>query len=354
MRFLTTLHVIRNQMEKNIHPANKFLAGISVILFVLTTGLALLLFNAERRLFDADLYIAALERQNVYERLPALAAESMMDAPAGAGPNSARSRLSLIPAQNWEALFRALLPAEVSRPMTEQALASIFDYLNGKSDTVAISLVEFKTRLLGPAGTEALLGILRSQPPCSFEQIAQLTIGSLFGQTPSFILCNPSDDLLNLFQPLIQSQIQAAASTIPDSVDLTPSSSNAQSPLRSLRALRTFMRLSPLLPLGLLLLAARRWQDLLTGWGIPLLSGGIFGAILSAAAPAILNWGFTTYTAPRLLLSLPTPIANLVHGLVTDVISGVAKPILGQSALLMLVGIILLVAAYIQKDSRQF
>ena len=274
-------------MRNSLDPFSKFLAVACAALFALTAGLALLLVNAERRLFDADFYLAALDRQNFYDRLPALAAETVMGAPASDDPNSARNYLNLVPAQNWEALFRALLPPEVSRPMTEQAVASVFDYLNGKSEAVVVSLTAFKNHLAGPAGTEALFGIVRAQPACSFEQIAQLTVGSLFGQTPSFMLCNPSDSLLDLFQPLIQSQVQAIAASIPDSVDLTPSKVGAESPLKSLRSLRTLMRLSLLLPLGLLLLvgilAVRRWRDILTWWGIPLFAAGLFRILLSRA-----------------------------------------------------------------------
>lgn len=342
-------------MRNSLDPFSKFLTTVCAALFALTAGLALLLVNAERRLFDADLYLAALDRQNFYDRLPALAAETVMGAPASDDPNSARNYLNLVPAQNWEALFRALLPPEVSRPMTEQAVASVFDYLNGKSEAVVVSLTAFKNHLAGPAGTEALFGIVRAQPACSFEQIAQLTVGSLFGQAPSFMLCNPSDSLLDLFQPLIQSQVQAIAASIPDSVDLTPSKVGAESPLKSLRSLRTLMRLSFLLPLGLLLLvgilAVRRWRDILTWWGIPLFAAGLFGTFVSVAASALLGLGFAAYVAPRLPASLPASILNLIRSLVSDAVSGVTQPILVQSVILILIGGIMLIAAYQQKNS---
>lgn len=341
-------------MRNSLDPFSKFLAVACAALFALTAGLALLLVNAERRLFDADLYLAALDRQNFYDRLPALAAETVMGAPASDDPNSARNYLNLVPAQNWEALFRALLPPEVSRPMTEQAVASVFDYLNGKSEAVVVSLAAFKNHLAGPAGTEALFGIVRAQPACSFEQIAQLTVGSLFGQTPSFMLCNPSDSLLDLFQPLIQSQVQAIAASIPDNVDLTPSKVGAESPLKSLRSLRTLMRLSLLLPLGLLLLvgilAVRRWRDILTWWGIPLFAAGLFGTFVSVAASALLGLGFAAYVAPRLPASLPASAADLLRSLVRDVGSGLAEPILVQSIVLVLIGGMMTVFARLQKN----
>jgi len=55
-------------MEKFSNGILKTLAAVGVILFVLTLGVALMFFNAEKRLFNAQLYLDALESQNLYER----------------------------------------------------------------------------------------------------------------------------------------------------------------------------------------------------------------------------------------------------------------------------------------------
>lgn len=331
----------------------KAVAALCAILFVLTLGIALVLFNAEKRLFNAQLYFHALESQNFYERLPALAAESLAASPTSADPNSPRAHLTQLPTNNWETIFRALLPADVSRPMMEQAITSVFDYLNGKNDTASLSLVGFKTHLTGPAGTEALLAILRAQPACSLEQIAQLTIGSLFGQSTEFILCNPSDELLNLFQPILQTQLQTIASTIPDSVDLTPNETSTNHPLGGLRALRAFMRFSPLIPLGLLFLitvfAVRGLRDWLYWWGIPILLGGVFGIICAAVINPLFQWAFVTQVAPRIPEFLPDSFTNAIRELIAAVLSGVARPILFQSVVLVLVGMLTILAPRIRK-----
>jgi len=54
---------------------SKTIATIFAILFVITTVLVILLFNIERQVFSADLYKSALAEQQVYERLPGIAAE---------------------------------------------------------------------------------------------------------------------------------------------------------------------------------------------------------------------------------------------------------------------------------------
>ncbi len=116
-------------MEKVFKDALKFLALLCAFLFVVTTGGALVLYNAETRLFNASLYIDALESQEIYDRLPVLAAESLAVSPDSNDTNSPRTFLNLLPVESWETVFRALLPPEVSRPMAEQALHSVIDYL---------------------------------------------------------------------------------------------------------------------------------------------------------------------------------------------------------------------------------
>ncbi|HMN00458.1 MAG TPA: hypothetical protein PKC99_15725, partial [Anaerolineales bacterium] len=61
--------------------------------------------------------------------------------------------------------------------------------------------------------------------------------------------------------------------------------------------------------------------------------------------------GFAAYVAPRLPASLPASILNLIRSLVSDAVSGVTQPILVQSVILILIGGIMLIAAYQQKNS---
>jgi hypothetical protein len=52
------------------------LAGIFVVLFVLSTATAFALVNVERSVFDARLYIQTLDEENVYQQLPELTAQA--------------------------------------------------------------------------------------------------------------------------------------------------------------------------------------------------------------------------------------------------------------------------------------
>lgn len=341
-------------METFFNGVFKFIAALCAILFVPTVVVALAFFNTEERLFEARSYLTALERQDFYERLPALAAETLSNPSQQDGDLGAiRSLLAIIPAENWEAAMRAFLPADVSRPMTEQAVNSVFDYLNGDSESAQLSLSEFKAHISGPAGTQAVMEMLRAQPPCTLEQMAEMTVGMLTGN-PKLLFCNPSEEVLGLMQPFIQTGLQAAAAGIPDTVTfLRADTENLQDPLRVLRTLRGVLRFSPLLPLGLLFLitlfAVRDVKDWLLWWGIPILLGGLLGLATAGSVGLLTDWAFVKYAVPHIPPTLPLSVRELVRGLIDSVLAGVSKPIAIQSAILALGGTLLLAATRLKK-----
>ena len=341
-------------MENFFNGVFKFIAALCAVLFVPTVVVALVFFNTEGRLFDARSYLTALERQNFYERLPALAAETLSNPSQQDGDLSAiRSLLVIIPAENWEAAMRAFLPAEVSRPMTEQALNSVFDYLNGESESAQLSMSEFKAHISGPAGTQAMMEMLRAQPPCTLEQMGEMTVGMLTGN-PKLLFCNPSEEVLGLMQPLIQTGLQTAAAGIPDTVTfIRADAETLQDPLRVLRTLRGVLRFSPLLPLGLLFLialfAVRDVKGWLLWWGIPILIGGLLGLVAAGSVGLLTDWAFVNYAVPRIPPTLPISVHELMRGLIESVLAGVSKPIAIQSAVLALGGILMLAATRLKR-----
>lgn len=337
-------------MENFLNGVFKFVAVVCAILFVFAAGAALILFNAEKRLFNERLYAQALEKQNFYERLPAIAAETLSSTPQdGESLSAIRSLMAIVPAENWEAALRALLPVEVSKPMTEEALASIFDYLDGKSKTASVSLAGFKARMNDPASAQAFVEILRVQPNCTMEQLAEMMFGAMAGN-PKLVFCNPSEDALGLMQPLIQSGLANASAGIPDSITLiSEENASGQSALQSLRAARSLMRFSPLAPALLLFfiatLAPRSWKEFFAWCGLPLLLGGIFGAAASASITPIFEQSFTATILPRIPASMPESMREILLGLVSSALEGISTPILIQSLVMAGVGIVLLIIA---------
>src|SRR6202142_3554287 len=132
--------------------------------------------------------------------------------------------------------------------MAEDTLNQVFAYINGGSQPPVISLVPLKNSLAGPAGVNAVLTIIQAQPDCTIEQLARIV--NTFGQE----LCNPPKGILDLIQPVIQIELQSAASAIPDSISILNAVNNGsiESGMKDLRLIRLVMRFSPLLPIGLL------------------------------------------------------------------------------------------------------
>jgi hypothetical protein len=402
-------------MDKFFNGLRKFLAGICTILFVVATGIALLAFNAERRLFNAQLYLRAFENQGLYERLPSLAAEALASSgglnscennPIACGqegrspeaqaclenalgkevyqslvrnvrpPTQAEltgvqpcfnqfgqpemgsgggppAYLKSIPQENWQAIITALLPPKIARMLVEETFTSVFGYWNGETESATLSLTAFKAHLSGPDGTQAVMEMLRAQPPCTLEDVVQMTLGNLAG-AKTLVFCNPSDDVLGVVKPLIQAELQTVAAGIHDTVTLIPASTEGtQNPLTALRVARTILRFSPLLPLGLLFLitvfAVRDLKSWLVWWGIPLLVSGLLGIALAAAAHPVFQWAFQTHLAPRFPPALPVSLVDTSRGLMSAALSDVSTPIAIQAAVLMVIGIIMLLIAHLKK-----
>jgi hypothetical protein len=377
----------------------------------------LLAFNAERRLFNAQLYLHAFEDQGIYERLPSLTAEALAssgslnscennpiacgqegrspeaqaclenalgaetyqslvrnarlptqaelasvqpcfdqfgqpDMSSGGGPPAYLKSLSQ---ENWQTIISVLMPPEIARTLVEESFTSVFGYLNGDTESATLSMTAFKAHVSGPDGTQAVMEMLRAQPPCTLEDITQMVIGNPTG-TKKLVFCNPSEELLSVFEPLIQTELQTVAAGVPDTVTLIPANAEeTQHPLNVLRAARAILRFSPLIPLGLLFLitvfAVRDQKGWSFWWGIPLLISGLLGIALSAAAHPIFQWTFQTYLAPRFPPALSASLVDASRDLMSAALSGVATPIVIQAAALALIGIIMLLATRLKKQT---
>lgn len=341
-------------MEKPFTALLRILAGICAALFILTTVVALLAFNAERRLFDAQSYLDAFEEQRLYEQIPALAAGMLTSRSAQElGLPEFASSLS---AKDWQALIGAVLPPEVTRALVENSVKSVFDYLDGKTESASLSLAALKTHLGSPTAAQAALQFLRAQPPCSMEDLAQMALSGWFGE-PELVLCNPSEEVLNLVEPLIRDELQTAASEIPSEVTILPSGAQGtQNPAATLRLVRLLLRISPLFPPGLLfliaVLAARSWRGWLQWWGIPVFISGALGLMLAAATPTLFQWAFRFFLQPRLPAGIPASALDAFQNALDAVLSKMTVPIVAQSIALLLVGAVFVLAAQIRNPGK--
>ena len=316
------------------------MAGICAFLFIFTGVIALLLFNIERKAFSSDTYKQAFENQNLYQRMPGILANVLTTA-VTQNPNLP-TFVETLTVANWESTISSVLPPQEVKVITDEALDSIFNYINRRADSVVISVIPLKSRLVGPSGVEVVKQILRAQPACTPVQLQAIALGFLTGG--DILLCSPPEDVMALLTPVIESQIQFLAVALPDQITLVSEvlSGTPNDPRLRLNNIRLILLTSPLLPviflLAILVFAVRDLKSWLNWWGWPLLLTGtgslLVGWLGSPAVGLIVRVFMQTQGAgflPPILLSTLQETASSVTREILDpvVIGGLILAVLG-------------------------
>lgn len=270
---------------------------------------------------------------------------------------------------DWEAILSALLPAAWLRTQVESVIDQLFAYLDSKSDSVRISLVEFKTRLAGDAGMTILLRLLRAQPLCTKEQLASLTSVGAGAEIDKLLVCRPPEEILTKIAPQILTFARAAITKLPDEAvlplpsrrQIANSSSKAEGlegVVRLLPLIRLLMRTSPLLPAALLLLIAlfgvRSLKGLLLWWGVPLLIVGLIGGGLALVALLGMDWSIATFipTDQALVMGFTSNLVQTGLGVGKHIVRTLVMWIGGEAGIIGLLGLVLLVSSLFVKGKR--
>jgi hypothetical protein len=389
------------------------MAVLLAIVFVLTAVAALLLIGVDQELLVSSTYKNALASRQVYNRLPGIVAEQLVvgmnfspcaanslrcenidpqvkDCVRAALGDQRFSALStsdvkltdaeirllqgcvqqyqpdlhgsatssgvfpgLIKSIDAGALERAiagLLPPAQLKPLADDLLDQFFSYITGRQAAITINLVGLKQSLAGQAGLDALLNLIRSQPSCTLQQLENILVVSITSEGDPF-LCRPSDELLDLVTPLVQSMLNVAVSTLPDTKMIAlPESLNSRNfgpfgkgPAGGIRLALTLVRVSPDIPLFALLLISllviRSPRSLLRWWGIPLFFAGLLSLILAWAASIFFERGWMALIIPRLPLVLAPGLVAMIHDLLRTVLQTYLKVILYAGGSMALLGL---------------
>lgn len=356
----------------------KFIAFVFAVLLVVVAVAVLPLFNAGLHLFGPDVYKRALAEQNIYERIPALAAEQLDLQLHYTGPGLEEGEASTpepgegppvmfqnISRADWEQLLSTLLPADWLKAQTESALDQAFAMLESTDpeSNVTISLVELKAHIGGEAGVAAFLQFVQAQPPCSTEE---LTAWDDAGEA-ALPTCRPPEEILTAATPQIQAMLAEVVAGLPDEADLSqtfqgggesapgePSVPNSgeppPDPRTTLQLIRFVLRLSPSLPVALLLLVAlfgaSSGKALLRWWGIPLLAVGLIGVIEALMLVPAMQTGYATFAAGK----IPPYISESFVQAGLDVALHLGRTLAwwigGEAVLIGLIGLAMLVGSF--------
>lgn len=327
----------------------KSLAILCAIFFVVTAVIALFFFNFDRRAFTAETYQKAFAREDFYNKLPGIMADVMLSS------STDQSQFPVVmrgmSREAWEAFFRTLLPPEALKAMGDDTLNSTFAYITMQTDSAQINLAPLKASMVGETSVQAVLSLLGTQPQCTFEQIAQMTIGLFSGGQIEF--CNPPAELYPALTPIIQSQMQFTAAAIPDQVTIITAPLE-NDPRQKLLDIRFFMRLSPILPLafllGLTLLAVRSLKSWLMWWGIPFSITGFTAFMMSLIGAPVFGAVFQRMLVNRMSIYLPTILLDYGSDFASAMVKALLNPILWQGLLLAAIGLVMAVAGYFVKE----
>jgi hypothetical protein len=325
----------------------EILAAITAILFIASTPLAFTLYSLERHVFEADLYIQALDEENVYQQLPVLTAQTLAIAaqrPDNAGILAIFRNLSL---EQWQAMVVQLLPPDVLRALTTDAVTQIMAYLNGERADAVLSLASLKAHMQSPEGINAVYGILEAQPDCTVEQLTAMALNQ-----QALTLCDPPDTFLFLdLRPIFAAQINGLMSLIPEQVTIISAGSSRPGYLQNLNDLRILMRLSPLFPILCLLiipvLVVRSFQGWLNWWGYPLVLAGFISLFLSAISAPLSSLTFQLLFAPALPAVFPAGLLEMFKGLTAAIVRNAIEPALLVAGAMLLVGLVMVALGFL-------
>lgn len=320
------------------------ISTLIAILFVITAVMAILLFNFDRRAFTAETYQQAFAREDFYNKIPSLLAQSIT---SETDPTQQPLGMQGINQETWDSFFHTLLPPDVLKPIGDDVLGSTFAYLNMESDSIQVDLSPVKTSMLGDTGTQAALVLVRSLPACTIDQAAMIMFGMFSGDQVQ--LCNPPENVLPMLMPLIQSQMQVTASLIPDQLTLITAPPQ-NDPRERIQTLRLFMRLSLILPILLLLtltvFAVRSVNSWLSWWGIPLASTGFIAFLVGILGAPLFSLVIESALASQLPDYLPTFLLDFTGDFTAAMVQALLTPVVLQGIALTFLGVCMAILGY--------
>jgi hypothetical protein len=352
-----------NVVKKIFTVLARIIAVLFAIIFVAGMVAAILVFNIERNMFDAQIYKDAFQSANLYEQLPTVIARQLTSAGAeDCGDNPALCAMGkFLTVKDWEALITIVFPADVSKRLVEESLDAIFAFVNNDSDQASISIVWLK-EYIKANGIHAALQLVRTQPPCSAEQLINLASSTIaFNSEGNALLCNPGDEIIDsVVAPLAQSMIFEQADELPDEIPLIPAIQTPEgepTPQDAIQLARFILRLMPLLPvaalLGIALFAIRSLRGLLLWWGIPLTIGSVLTLSIGLALSPIARWAMTTYAIQDIPSYYTAEFVQLMINLGMAALSVVGLAITIQSLIFGFVGTGMIVGAFFTKPAAQ-
>jgi hypothetical protein len=332
-------------LERKTMSLNKAIAALLVVVFVLFTGVAILVWSVEGNILDADAYVQVLDEAGFYEVPYELIREG--EIPTAGGLLLEEGPLSVVSGTDLEAIARELAPPDWLSAQIERAVRDLVAVAEeperNQMPGLVISLRQVKERALGEPGDRALSIAVEALPLCAPDR-PPLELNS---DTP---VCKPPDVDLNPFLSRLKTLLGPLVERVPDTfvVSWQPEQQDTLEDLRQTGQTLDRIRFALLLLVALnLALLALVWVLVVrspAGWlrwtGVPLLLLGLLALLLAALTPRLI---VAALEARSLWAegSVPAPLAQSLESAIRDFIPGLFRPALLAGLVLAGVGLFL-------------
>jgi hypothetical protein len=336
------------------HIITRSAAVLLAAAFAVTLPLSLVAFNLGRVAFSPErmtvLLLETIEETGGLRQLviESLAAESATGEAQGLDLAEA---LSFLSPQERDYLGEQLTPPGWAREQLGALVAGVYTWIDDDRarPSFVVDITDLKVALLSGAAADLVETVVDSWPPCSVEDIAEMTVGALLGED-SLRLCEPPEPLRSGVVGLLNASVTLSLRALPDRISLSESDNAPASPevletketIRQVRFLAGWSWLLSLVMLGLVMaLAIRSWRGVALWWGGPL----VVGALLTLATMVAVRVGVEGLARRALSDASTSPwIGEVIHTLVTAMLVVVFRRVALQAAILAATGVVLLVA----------
>jgi len=348
-------------MKGCLHFASRALAVLLAAAFVVSLPLSLLAFNLGRVAFSPErMTTLLLETIDETGGLKQLVIESLTSETAdpGTGGMDLVAALEFLTPQERDYLGEQLTPPGWAQAQLGALVAGVYEWIDNDRarPSFVVDITDLKVALLAGGVADLVETVVDSWPPCSVEEIAEMSLGTLLGEE-SLKFCEPSEPLRSGLVGLINASVAISLRSLPDEISLGQSDSPPANPevmqakerLRRVRFLAGWSWLLSPVMLGLVMaLVIRSWKGLARWWGIPLL----VGALLTLAATVGVRVGVEGLARSALdEAAMPVWIGQMIHALITAMMAVVFRRVALQAGILLVVGGVVLGGGWLLQRS---
>src|SRR3990172_1945124 len=323
-------------MKGCLHFASRAAAVLLAAAFVVSLPLSLLAFNLGRIAFSPErMTTLLLETIDETGGLKQLVIESLTSETAdpGTGGMDLVAALEFLTPQERDYLGEQLTPPGWAQAQLGALVAGVYEWIENDRarPSFVVDITDLKVALLAGGVSDLVETVVDSWPACSVEEIAEMSVGTLLGEE-SIKFCEPSEPLRSGLVA-VPDEISLGQS---DSTPATPEVIQSKEQLRRIRFLAGWSWLLSPVMLGLVMaLVIRSWKGVALWWGLPVL----IGALLTLATAVAVRVGVEGLARSALGdAEMPAWIGQMIHALVTAMMTVVFRRVALQAGILLVVG----------------